>query len=175
MTWEAFEQLPEGDGLHRELLEGDLQVLPPAKSKHSKIASNTYEVLLVLKQPGLGRVFLEAGYKLTENQPTWVQPDVSFLRIERVQATGDSQYFTGAPDIAVEVVSPSESANDLERKVRLLLASGSQMVLVIYPEPRTVHVHLPDGTSFTRGIHDMLSAPQFLPGWEFPIAKIFED
>jgi len=83
LTWEAFERLPDGDGMHREILEGELQVLPPAKSKHSQIASNCFEALLPLKVKGIGRVYLGAGYKLSENPPTWVQPDVSFLRAER--------------------------------------------------------------------------------------------
>src|SRR6202161_2550511 len=92
MTWEAFERLPDGDGLHRELLEGELQTLPPAKSGHSRIASKLFELLFVLQQRGLGRVYLEAGYKLSEIPPSWIQPDASFLRLERVQATAADVY-----------------------------------------------------------------------------------
>jgi len=174
LTWEAFERLPDGDGMHREILEGELQVLPPAKSKHSQIASNCFEALLPLKVKGIGRVYLEAGYKLSENPPTWVQPDVSFLRAERREEKSGG-YFTGGLDLAVEIVSPSESACDLEHKVRLLLGAGSQTEWVIYPESQSVHVYLPDGTSFTRGMKDSLSAPQLLQSWEFPVTQLFED
>ena len=74
----------------------------------------------------------------------------------------------------MEIVSPSESARDLEHKVRLLLGAGSQAVWVIYPESQSVHVHLPEGTSFTRGVKDSLAAPQLLQGWEFLVAQLFE-
>lgn len=175
LTWEAFERLPDGDGMHREILEGELQLLPPAKSGHSQIASRVFAILFALQQRGLGKVYLEAGYKLSENPPTWIQPDASFLGLDRARGTAGEDYFTGGPDLAVEIVSPSESARDLEHKVRLLLAAGSQAVWVIYPESQSVHVHQPDGTSFTRGLKDSLSAPQLLQNWGFPVMQLFED
>ncbi|HEV2201831.1 MAG TPA: Uma2 family endonuclease [Bryobacteraceae bacterium] len=174
MTWEAFERLPDGDGLHREIIEGELQILPPVKSKHSKIATKLFEVLLPLQQRGLGSVFLEAGYKLSEKPPTWIQPDASFLKTERVRETPSDGYFTGAPELAVEIVSPSETAVKLQRKVELLLGGGALAVWVIYPETQTVSVHLPDGTSVTRLVGDMLTAPFLLKGWELPVATLFE-
>jgi Uma2 family endonuclease len=174
LTWEAFERLPDGDGLHREILEGELQILPPAKSKHSNIASKLFELLFPLQQRGLSRVYLEAGYKLSQDPPTWIQPDASFLRLERVRETADDGYFIGAPELAVEVVSPSETARDLQRKVSLLLAAGSQIVWVVYPETQTVTVHLPDGTASTRNTGDVLTAPQMLEGWSIPVGALFE-
>lgn len=174
MTWEAFEQLPDGDGLHREIIEGELQILPPVKSKHSKIATKLFELLFPLQQRGLGTVFLEAGYKLSEKPPTWIQPDASFLKMERVRETPADGYFTGAPELAVEIVSPSETAAKLRRKVELLLGGGAQAVWVIYPDTQSVSVHLPDGTSFTRLAGDTLTAPYLLDGWELPVATLFE-
>src|SRR2546423_9272319 len=100
MTWEQFEQLPDSDGFHRELIEGELQLLPAPKSGHSRIASRGYEILLALKQSGLGQVFMEAGFKLAEDPATWIEPDVSFLRTARAEATDDDDYFRGAPDLA---------------------------------------------------------------------------
>ena len=174
MTWEAFERLPDGDGLHREILEGELQILPPVKSKHSLIASKLFETLLAFQQRGLGRIFLEAGYKLSENPATWIQPDASFLRTERVQATAGDGYFIGAPELAIEIVSPSETATMLQRKVELLLRSGAQAVWVIYPDSQTVTVFSPDGASFRRGISETLAAPFLVEDWTLPVATIFE-
>ena len=91
------------------------------------------------------------------------------------QATDEDGYFQGAPELAIEVISPSETGADIQRKVTLLLAAGSQAVWVIYPKTKTVQVNLPDGTSFTRGMKDSLSAPFLLAGWEFPVAKLFKD
>jgi Uma2 family endonuclease len=174
MTWEDFERLPDRDGFHREILEGELQILPPAKSGRTKVAKRAYRMLLQVEE-GLGEVYIEAGYKLSQSPATWIQPDISFLRSERVHAADEDGYFSGAPDLTVEVISPSESGADIQRKVTLLLAAGSQAVWLIYPKTRTVQVYLPDGTSFSRGMQDILSAPFLVAGWTFPVAKLFED
>ena len=174
LSWEAFEQLPD-DWAHYEIIEGELIRLPPPTAGQSIAASNALRALLPLEERGLGRVYAEAGYKLSEDPATWIQPDVPFLRKERIQATAPDGYFLGAPELAIEIVSPSESARDLERKVDALLAAGGQAVWVVYPASRKVRVFLGDGTSFSRGIHDKLSAPELLPGWELPVAKLFED
>jgi Uma2 family endonuclease len=152
-----------------------LITLPPPKSKHSLVAENVAELLRALKVKGLGRVLCEAGYKLSEAPPSWIQPDVSFLKMERVRALEPDGYFLGAPELAVEIVSPSETPATLHRKVDLLLAAGSLAVWVIYLETRKIHVFLPDGTSFHRGINDVLTLHELLPDWELPVAKIFED
>jgi Uma2 family endonuclease len=173
MTWEEFERLPDSDGFHRELIEGVLQLLPSPKFGHSGIASNAFEILLELKQLGLGNVYLEAGFKIKEYPPSWIEPDASFLVTERVKATAPDKYVLDGAEIAVEVVSPSESASDIERKVDLLLRSGSQAVWVVYPESKTVHVFSPDGTSVRRGIGDTLTAPFLAPDWSVPVARLF--
>jgi Uma2 family endonuclease len=125
MTWQAFEQLPDGDGWHREIVEGELIVLPPPKSKHSKIARRMSRTLTPFEDQGVAEVQMEAGYKLSDDPPTWIEPDVSVLRVERARATSGDDYFTGSPELAVEVVSPSETARDLNRKIDALLAGGS--------------------------------------------------
>jgi Uma2 family endonuclease len=128
-----------------------------------------------LKQRGIVKIYMEAGYKLSDNPPTWIQPDVSVLRIERARATSGDDYFVGSPELAVEVVSPSETARDLNRKIDALLAGGSLAVWVIYPEEKEVRVFLPDGTSLTRRSNETLTIPELLPEWELPVAKLFED
>ncbi|MGA3189112.1 MAG: Uma2 family endonuclease [Bryobacteraceae bacterium] len=175
ITWQAFEQLPDGDGFHREVVEGELIVLPPPKSKHSRIARRMSRALAAFEDRGIAEVYVEAGYKLSEDPPTWIEPDVSVLRIERARATSGDGYFVGAPEIAVEVVSPSETARDLNRKIDALLAAGCLAVWVVYPEEQEVRVFVPGGTSYTRGMKEMLSAPELLPDWELPVARLFED
>jgi Uma2 family endonuclease len=172
MSWAAFEQLPD-DGMHYEILQGELITLPPPKSGHCTVASNAFKLLVPLE--ARGRVYGEAGYKLSDNPATWIQPDVSFLRSERVRETPADGYFLGAPELAVEVASPSESAPDLERKVDALLAGGGLVVWVIYPAMKKVRVFLRDGTSFSRSIHEKLTLPELLPDWEAPVSKLFED
>ncbi len=172
MTWQAFEQLPDGDGWHREVVEGELIVLPPPKSKHSEIARRAHRALLAFEDRGLARVYMEAGYRLSNDPPTWIEPDVSVLRIERALATSGDDYFEGSPELAIEVVSPSETARDLNRKIDALLAGGSLAVWVIYPEEKEVRVFIPGGASYVR---QTLTIPELLPEWELPVGRLFED
>ena len=161
--------------MHRELIEGELQILPPPKSGHTKVAKRAYKELVLVEERAGGEAYLEAGYQLSADKRSWIQPDVSFLRASRVQNTADSEYFVGAPDLAIEVVSPSESTADLNRKVDLLLKAGSLAVWVLYPKQREVRVFLPGGVSYRKGIGDTLSLPEMLAGWAFPVARLFED
>jgi len=170
MTWKEFEQLPDE---HAEILEGELVILPPPKSKHSRIAMKMAEFLLQLQDRGRGKVLCKAGFKISEEPPSWFRPDVCFLKMERVRATGAAEYFLGAPELAVEIVSPSETAEMLHHKIDLLLGAGSLAVWAVHIPRRKVRVYLPDGSSFCRGIDDVLTMPEVLPGWELPVAKIF--
>src|SRR5258706_10040611 len=107
LSWQAFEQLPD-DGMRHEVIEGELISLPPPKSGHARVAKRAYRALMPLEERGLGQVYVEAGYKLSENPPTWVQPDVSLITSERDRATAAAAYFTGAPELAGGVAPPSE-------------------------------------------------------------------
>jgi Uma2 family endonuclease len=175
ITWQAFEQLPDGDGWHREVVEGELIILPPAKSKHNKIARRVRRALTPFEDQGIAEIHMEAGYKLSEHPATWIEPDVSVLRTERARTTSGDDYFVGSPELAVEVVSPSETARDLNRKIDALLTGGSLAVWVIYPEEQEVRVFVPGGTSYTRQANETLTLPELLPGWELPVTKLFED
>ncbi len=172
LTWEAFEQLPD-DFSHKEILEGELLILPPPKSGHSAIAHRLYDFLTpILKQNRLGRAYIEAGFLLSRNPPTWVQPDVSYLSRARVLETTPDGYFSGAPELAVEIISPSESTKDIERKNKLMFTAGTLIIWVIYPKLRHVWVHSPGASKlFTEG--ETLSAPDILPGFEMPVTALF--
>ncbi|MDP8983127.1 MAG: Uma2 family endonuclease [Acidobacteriota bacterium] len=96
LSWAEFEQLPD-DGMHHEIIEGELINLPPPKWKHSEVASNAFVALLPLRQNGLGRVHAEARYKISDNPPTWIQPDVSFVQAERIGTVAPGGCLTSRP------------------------------------------------------------------------------
>jgi Uma2 family endonuclease len=173
LTWEEFERLP-GDGKF-ELIEGRLLNVPPPKKGHSRVAKRLLRALLAVENRVPVEVYPEAGYKLSNHPASWLQPDLSLVKRDRDRQTRDDGYFIGAPELAVEVVSPSDVAADLARKVKLFLVSGAKAVWVIYPDSREVQIHMPDGTSFTRTAGQNLTLPDVLPDWEFPVAKLFED
>jgi len=170
LTWKEFEQLP---GEHLEILEGELITLLH-RNQNTVLSPRTlfccYSLFRRTGWAGLPR----GGLQAFEDPASWIQPDVSFLKMERVRATKPDDCYIGAPELAVEVVSPSETAEMLSGKINLLLAGGSLAVWAIYSRSREVRVFLPDGTSFKRGVNDVLTAPELLPGWELPVAKLFE-
>jgi Uma2 family endonuclease len=150
LTFEEFEKLPDEAG-KLELLDGELIRMPPPKKRHMTIA---HRLLFVLKpvvdsapaEARLGGVFVEMGYKIgAEN---WLRPDVS---IEHSGQPCD-EYLEGAPALAVEVVSESNTARDLERKQKLYLDNGGIEVWVIYPDTQTVYVYRTDNVQKFSGI-----------------------
>lgn len=174
LSWEAFENLPD-DGMHHELIEGELQSLPPPKSRHSIIAKRVFLALLNAEKAGNGQAFCEAGYRLGQDPGTWIQPDVSFVGNAQFLTRPEDDYFLGAPELAIEVVSPSETARSLQRKINLLLASGCRAIVVIYPDERELIVHRPGESPRSLRPGAALTLPDLLPDWQLPVAKIFED
>jgi|SRR5689334_3617468 len=83
---------------------------------------------------------LEAGYILSRAPLTIRQPDVSVLSRERINATDPDSYFEGAPELAIEIVSPSDAAEDLDIKTRQYLLSGARQVWIVYPTTQTVQI-----------------------------------
>ncbi|HUI79829.1 MAG TPA: Uma2 family endonuclease [Bryobacteraceae bacterium] len=136
LSFEEFEQLPSEPG-KMELLDGELIRLPPAKFKHASAAHRLRDLLKPLVASAgasLGEAYVEMGYKLGKR--TWLQPDVSISFFN--QPCGD--YLDGAPALAVEIISESNRAEDMDRKVKAYLASGGIEVWVIYPKTQSVWV-----------------------------------
>ncbi|MBI4909665.1 MAG: Uma2 family endonuclease [Acidobacteria bacterium] len=173
-TLADLERMP-ADGMHREILHGELIEMPPPTLRHEIIAARiNRSLVLFLGRKEFGMVFLsKMGYRLLSDDRTWVEPDVSFVRKERVQSSLDKDYVDGAPDLAVEVISPSESAQDVEDKIEAYLSGGAHAVVVVYPKKQTVKLFLSEGTSRTLRGGDVLTLPGLLPGWEMPVTEIF--
>jgi Uma2 family endonuclease len=167
LTFEDFEQLPSEPG-KMELLDGELIHLPPAKLRHMNI---THWLLYFLKplvdQAGpassLGKVYMETGYKM--GAKTWLQPDVSITHAG--QPEGD--YLEGAPALAIEVISPSNRADQMDKKVKTYLANGGKEVWVVYPGTRCVWVYrLGQATEFREVLHS-----EIIQGLRIDLAQLF--
>jgi Uma2 family endonuclease len=161
------------DAMHRELVHGDLIVLPPPEFIPVWITHNIYDLLIPFADAAkLGEVFIELGFRVYTDDRTWVQPDVSFIRADRLAAFEDAKYALGAPDLAVEVISPSESAEDVNRKVDLYLAAGSHEVWVVYPRTRTLYIHSGDRKVTVLRPSDEITSTLF-PGWSANVSNFF--
>jgi Uma2 family endonuclease len=173
LTLEQFAQLP-GDDARHEMDAGTLITLPPAKSLHSRIARSVFiAIQACLDKAGLREAFSEAGYVLSQEPLTIRQPDISVLGKDRIAATDADSYFQGAPDLAVEIVSPSDSAQDLESKVKQYLQAGAKQVWVLYPKTRNIYVF--SGTQSPRILEEnqTLEGGELLPGFSVKVADLF--
>lgn len=172
LTIADLERMPD-DGMRRELLEGVLLELPPAEWLHVCIAHNIHEAIRsVIAGGNLGRVFVEAGFAIAAQGRHWIQPDVSFIAAGRLPRGETPKFFPGAPDLAVEVISPSETAEDVNRKIELLLASGAQEIWAVYPKTRTVEIRRGDGSAAVLHEADTLHCA-VLGGAPFPVRAFF--
>jgi Uma2 family endonuclease len=174
LTADELERMPDDDSVQIELDEGELITVPPAGEDHSNIEVETiFRLKSFVKAQDLGRVYAgDAGFRLSRDIVR--SPDVAFVRKERVEAIRGKGFIKGAPDLAVEIFSPSDSFRQLTRKVKQYLAAGCHTVWVIHPERREVYVYRADGTDSELGAEDMLEAPELLPGFSLKVAELFE-
>lgn len=159
-----------------ELVEGELIEVTPPGGVHGRIARRLSARLGDYADlHGLGETLVETGFCLERRPDTVRGPDVSFLSAEQVPAGGLPEGFIeGAPDLAVEIVSPNDSAAYLEEKVQDYLSHGTHLVWVIYPQTRTVIVHRPDGSAQMLGVDDELSGEDVVPGFTLQIGDLFD-
>src|SRR4051812_14896049 len=134
-------------------------------------------MLAVLGQDaGLGWVLdSEGSYKCFAEDPRKVRkPDVSFIRRGRLP---DERIPDGhvriAPDLAVEVVSPNDTAYEVEAKVLEYLAAGVPLVWVVNPQARTIHIYRADGSVERLLEESELTAPELLPDLHYKVAELF--
>lgn len=166
------------DGWRYELVRGELLTMPPAGLHHGEYASNIHGPLAVYARANnLGQTYIAgAGFLLGSDPDTVRVPDLSFIRRARLEALRDVAGFCpGPPDLAVEVVSPSDRLAAVQEKVDQWLAAGAGMVVVVNPRPnaRTVTVHQPGQAPLTLTEADTLDGGEVVPGWQLPVREIF--
>jgi len=167
--------LPD-DGLRRELVKGVVCTIPPAGFEHGVVTINLSTPLDQHVRPNrLGVVVgAETGFLIATNPDTVRAPDIGFVRQARIQATGiPRQYWPGAPDLAIEIVSPNDRVFEVDDKVQEWLNAGAALVWVVNPRPRTVTVHRQGGTATLLTTNDVLTGEQVVPGFSIRVADIF--
>ncbi len=171
LTVEQFEQLPD-DGTRHELDEGELVTMPSPFGEHGQIQLAVGSIVrtFVLSR-SLGLVFVESGFRLSRD--TVRAPDVSFICAERARGIDLRRRFEIAPDLAVEVISPSETAAEIAHKVGQYLHAGVEIVWVLYPRDRTIHVFESSHNARILEAEDLLEAPTLLPGFSIRVSEFF--
>jgi Uma2 family endonuclease len=174
VTAAEFWRMPD-DGVRRELVAGEVIETMPPGGKHGAIAAKLASRILAWAELGLGGyVGVEAGFVLFADPDTVRAPDVAFVNPVRIPADGiPDAFWPLAPDLAIEVVSPHDSADLVQEKVRDYLSAGTSLVWVVYPRSSEVLAYTPDGQWRTFGLPDTLEAPDVLPGFACPVTVLF--
>ena len=166
------------DGRCYELVEGKLYEMPPPSPRHGEVTSNIDFLLKThVRQQRLGRVMAgDPGFVLARNPDTVRGPDVAYISYARFPAGEELplRYGDLIPDLAVEVVSPSDTRPDVREKTASWLEAGVQAVWVVDPRTNQVAVHRADQDTLVLRSDDTLDGSPALPGFTCQVADFFE-
>jgi Uma2 family endonuclease len=165
--------LPDVGGKY-ELVEGELVVVAAGLEHEDLVADLTSALRRFARKHGLGRAWASnLGYWMKNGNLRC--PDVSFVAKDRLKSmTRDPKGFLyGAPDLAVEILSPSNTVNAMKKKALEYFENGSRLVWIVDPEDRTITVLRPNGTETTKT--DTLTGEDVIPGLSLTLSELFED
>lgn len=174
MTADELFHIPD-DALNRELVAGELVIMSPDNNDHGEIVAAIIELLRAyVRVNNLGRVSTNVGFKLYQNPDTVLAPDVAFVSTDRAPIEPSRRGFIAlCPDLAVEVLSPSNTASEINRKLRLYLDTGARQVWIVDPEARTVTIHTPDRIARTLLEGEIVDSGDVVPGFTISVTEAF--
>jgi Uma2 family endonuclease len=179
LTYDDFVQLPD-DRLRHELIDGEHYVTPSPNTKHQRVSIRL--VLLIggwLEAHPIGQLF-HAPLDVVFSEFDVVEPDLLYLSNERASEVVTAQHVRGAPELVIEIGSPSTRRRDETIKRRLYERAGVKEYWMVDPEIDVVRVYRRDGDRFGRPTElcadagDMLGTP-LLPGLDISVARIFTE
>ncbi len=176
MTADEFLNMPD-DGMLHELIRGEVTTMPLPGGRHGEIALEIGRLIgNHVKAHRLGKTYAaETGFLIERGPDTVRGPDVSFVRQERlVEITNPDKHVPFAPDLAVEVVSPSDRSAEVAEKVEAWLATGARMVWVVEPRYRTMTIHVAGLENRTLTAEDTLQGGEILPGFTCKVSDFFD-
>ena len=177
ITAEELLERPDG-GLRYELVGGELREMAPAGNKHGYLALEIgAELRNHVKANKLGRTYTaETGFKIASDPDTVRAPDVAFVSQGRLDEVGEVEgYWPGAPDLAIEVISPNDVHTEVVEKALSWLEAGCHMVLVVDPGQRTATVYrsLENIRILRAEAGDVVDGGDVVPGWRLSLAELF--
>jgi Uma2 family endonuclease len=167
-----------GDDVRRELVNGRVVEMPLHGFEHGEIVGRVFGHLREhVQRSGSGSVVVEVGFVLSvPGDPERVRgPDIAYVSQKRLLGYRPEGFFMGAPDLAVEVISPSNTMSDIQQKVRDYLDAGAHLVWLLAPQARTVTVYRTDGSARLLRDHETLEGEDVLPGFSIPLSGVFVD
>jgi Uma2 family endonuclease len=176
LTAEEFARMPTPvDGSRQELVRGEVITMPPPSHLHGRVQIKVgYVFESFLSKNPIGQATVNSGV-ITETGPDSVRgPDVAFWSIERMPLDAEPVVYANvAPDLCVEILSPSNRTHRMQEKVREYFASGVRMVWVVNPDQRTVTIYRQPSEGRTLWEDAIITGEDVLPGFECRIADFF--
>ena len=173
MTADEF-MMVRDDGFSHELVRGELRRYPFSGFFHGTVGSRIISsIVLHLRAHDLGgQTVAKVGFQLANDHVR--APDVSYIVQERIDAlVGDSYYFPGPPDLAIEILESGDRPEDVAEKILDLLEAGCIAVITADTRNHSVHIHRSSTDVVTLTESDTLEVPDVIPGWSMPVADIF--
>lgn len=162
---------------HLELVRGVAREMSPTGNEHARISAVlVWQLSAHIKTRDMGEIYTaEGGFIVARNPDSVLAPDVAFVAKERLPEDGsDIVGFTPfAPDLAVEVASPSNTEAELLLKTSLYLAGGTRLVWIVRPKPQTVTVFSPDAPERILTLDETLDGGDVVPGFSLPLSGLF--
>jgi Uma2 family endonuclease len=178
LTAEDLLKLPMGRGKRYELRDGELIEMAPAGFRHGEDALRIGRIVgNFVADRRLGHVVAaETGFRLRRDPDHVRAPDCAFVAANRLPlGPTPTGYLDIAPDFVVEVVSPSDTASDVEERIEDWLRAGTQIVWAAYAPRHTVVVWRGLGQAERRSAEDDVDAEPVLPGFRVKVHSLFED
>lgn len=171
-------RLPD-DGKRYELAQGELVEMPPPNRGHALLSARVFARLVVYAEAhDLGEVTgPDGGFLLHTDPETGLEtvrvPDVAFTTIAR-KSTAPDKIYRGAPDLAVEVISPLETFTIIRKKLRDYFAYGVKRVWLVYPDARSIEVYSnPEDELVILDMEGTLEGGDLLPGFSLKVKEVF--
>jgi len=177
MTADELLALPRGE-FRYELVNGELKKMSPAGQKHGRIIVRlTVPLAKYVQDHQLGEVYAaETGFKLRSKPDTVLAADIAFVQRKRLEELGETEsYWPAAPDLAVEVNSPSDTVREVEKKVMQWLEFGCRLVWVVSPKLRNVTIYQSLTNVVVLTETDTLDGGDVVPSFKIPVAEIFAE
>ena len=175
VTAEELERFPDDDYRY-ELVEGRLIRMSPVNFDHGRVVMRLGFLLSRhLEQHPVGVIGTEIGFKLASNPDTVRGPDIAFLKNERVPSRGKRGFFTGAPDLVIEVLSPEDRPGEMRHKIDGYLSRGVPLVVIVDPDDKTATMFRPGTAAVALASEDdVLDLSEVIPGFRCQLREIFE-